>query len=108
MAQESQPGGTIGILSWPVATGENPANHVFVDLNVEGQGQLLGDSRTTPVGITLLHFDDRMNEFYARTLRAGLPAAIRGEQHATLSLAQLCEGLAVSRASAQLRNGADD
>jgi hypothetical protein len=42
-----------------VVTGENPANHVFVDLNVERQGHLLGDSRTTPGGITLLHFDDR-------------------------------------------------
>jgi len=45
------------------------------------------DSRTAPVGITLLHFDDRMNEFCARSLRAGLPTAIRGEQHAILLLA---------------------
>jgi hypothetical protein len=28
---------------------------------VERQGDLLGDSRTAPIGITLLHFDDRMN-----------------------------------------------
>src|SRR5450759_3071581 len=45
------------------------------------------NSRTAPVGITLLHFDDRMNEFYARSFRAGLPTAIRGEQHPVLSLA---------------------
>jgi len=30
---------------------ENPANHVFVDLDVERQGDLLGDSRTAPIGI---------------------------------------------------------
>ena len=30
---------------------------------------------------TLLHFDDRADEFCARSLRAGLPTAIRGEQH---------------------------
>ena len=57
VAQESQPGKTIGVLSRLVVTGENPANHVFVDLDLKRQGQLLSDSRTAPVGITLLHFD---------------------------------------------------
>jgi len=60
-----------------VVMGENPSNHVFVDLDVERQGHLLCDSRTAPVGITLLHFDDRMNKFCARALRAGLPKALR-------------------------------
>ena len=87
VAQKSQPRGTTGALSRPVMVGENPSNHVFVDGDVERQGDLLRDSRTAPVGITLLHFDDRMNEFCARTLRAGLPTAIRGEQHAILLLA---------------------
>jgi hypothetical protein len=36
---------------------ENPANHVFVDGDVERQGDLLGHSRTAPIGITLLHFE---------------------------------------------------
>ena len=57
--------------------GENSSNYVFVDLDVERQGDLLSDSRTAPMGITLLHFDDRMNEFSARSFRAGLPAALR-------------------------------
>jgi hypothetical protein len=77
VAQESQPGRTTGILARPVVMGENPAYHVFVDLDVERQGDLLSDSRTAPVGITLLHFDDRMNEIYARSFRAGFPTAIR-------------------------------
>jgi hypothetical protein len=88
VAQESQPGRTTGGLSGPVVMGENPSNHVLVDLDVERQGDLLGDSRTAPAGITLLHFDDRTDEFCARTSRAGLPAAIRGEQHPVLSFAQ--------------------
>jgi hypothetical protein len=46
VAQERQPGGTTGGLSWPVVMAENPANHVFVDLDVERQGDLLCDSRT--------------------------------------------------------------
>ncbi len=77
VAEESQPGGTIGVLSRPVVTGENPANHVFVDLDVERQGHLLCDSRTAPVGITLLHLDDRTDEFCTRSIRAGLPTTIR-------------------------------
>src|SRR5260370_18325989 len=86
--EESQPGRTTRVLSRPVVTGENPANYVFVDLDVERQGDLLCDSRTAPIGITLLHFDHRMNEIYARPFRTGLPTAIRGEQHPVLLLAQ--------------------
>src|SRR6266403_373968 len=69
------PGGAIGVLSRQVVMGENPANHVFIDLNVERQGQLLCDSRTTTGGITLLHFDGHMDEFCARSFRAGLSTA---------------------------------
>ena len=76
VAQESQPGGTPGVLSRPVVMGENPSNNVFVDWNVERQGDLLGDSRTAPAGITLLHVDDRIDEFCTRSFRAGLPTAI--------------------------------
>jgi hypothetical protein len=54
---------------------------------VERQGHLLSDSQDSPVGITLFRFDDRTDEFCAGTFRAGLPAAIRGEQHPVLSLA---------------------
>jgi hypothetical protein len=85
--EERQPRGAIGVLSRPVVMSENPANHVFVDWDVERQGHLLGDSRTAPTGITLLHFDDRMNVICARPFRTGLPTAIRGEEHPVLLLA---------------------
>ena len=74
VAQERQPGGAIGVMSRPVVMSENPANHVFVDWDVERQGDLLGDSRTAPVGITLLHFDDRMNEYRVARRPCGRPA----------------------------------
>jgi len=77
VAQESQPRGTTGVLSRLVVMGKNPSNHVLVDLDVERQGHLLCDSRTAPVGITPLHFDDRIDEFCTRSFRAGLPTAIR-------------------------------
>ena len=72
----SQEGAT-GVLSRQVVMGENPSHHVVVDLDVERQGDLLGDSRTVPVGIALLHFDERMKEFYAGSFRAWLRSAIR-------------------------------
>ena len=87
MAQEPQPGGTIGVLSRSVVMGENPANHVFVDLDLKRQGDLLSDSRTAPVGIPLFPFDYRPDELRTRPFRAGLPTAIRGEQHSVLSFA---------------------
>ena len=74
VAQERQPGGTAGVLSRQVVMGENPANYVFVDLDVERQGDLLSDSRTAPMGITLLHFDDRMNEYRVARRPCGRPA----------------------------------
>jgi hypothetical protein len=77
VAKERQSGRTTGVLSRPVVMGENPSNHVFVDFDVECQGDLLCDSRTSPVGITLLHPDDCTDEFCARSFRPGLPAAIR-------------------------------
>jgi len=77
VAQERQPGGAVGVLYRPVVTGENPANYVFVDLDVERQGYLLCDSRTAPVGITLLHFDHQMEEVCAGSFRTGLPMAVR-------------------------------
>ena len=77
VAQEIQPGGTSGGLPRPVGRGENPSNHVLVDLDVKRQGHLLCDSRTAPVGIMLLHFDDRTDEFRARSFRARRRTAIR-------------------------------
>ena len=77
VAQESQPGGPPGVLSRPVVTREDPANYAFVDWDLERQGDLLGDSRTAPAGITLLHGEDRIDEFCTRSFRAGLPTVIR-------------------------------
>src|SRR5208283_5196164 len=99
VAQESQPRRTTGALSRPVVMGENPSNNVFVDWDLERQGDLLRDSRTAPTGIPLLHFDERTDQLCARSFRAGLPTAVRGEQHAILLLAngfmkaEQCRGL---------------
>src|SRR6202035_5943223 len=77
--------------------GENPSHHVFVDCNIEGQGDLFSDSRTAPAGIPLLHFDDRVDEFCTRSLRAGFAIVIRDRKstrlnssHSSISYAVFC------------------
>jgi hypothetical protein len=75
-AEESQPGRPARALPRPVVMGENPSNHVVVGCKVEGQGDLSSDSRTTPAGIALPHFDDRMDDPCNRSLRAGLAIVI--------------------------------
>ena len=64
--------GTASIRFGPVVGGENAPNNVLIDLDVECQADLLCDSRTAPIGITLFHFDNRFNQFFARSLRARL------------------------------------
>ena len=72
MANEGQPGWTTGVLFRPIVAGENPSNNVFVDWDVESQGNLLSNSRTAPGGIALLHLDDGFNEFFVGPLWSGL------------------------------------
>ena len=76
VAQEGQPGWTTGVLFRPIVAGENPSNNVFVDGEVESQGNLLSNSRTAPGGIDLLHLDDGFNEFLVRPLWSGPTPAL--------------------------------
>jgi hypothetical protein len=45
---------------------ENPADHVFVDVDAECQGDLLGNSVAAPSAIASLHFNDRVDHFFRR------------------------------------------
>src|SRR5215831_13228026 len=40
---------------------ENPADHVFVDVDTECQGDLLGNPLAAPSAIAPLHFNDRVD-----------------------------------------------
>ena len=74
LTNEGQPGWPPGGRFRSVVTGENPSNHVFVDGDVESQGNLLSNSRTAPSGIALLHLDDGFKEFLVGSFWAGLLA----------------------------------
>jgi hypothetical protein len=43
---------------------ENPADHVFVDVDAKSQSDLLGDSLAAPDAIPAFHFNDRINQFF--------------------------------------------
>ena len=88
VANESQPGRATGVLSWPIVTGENPANNVFVDGDVESQGNLLSNPRTAPGWIALLHLNDGFDEFFAGPFWSGLTPVLGGEEQAILSVPQ--------------------
>lgn len=76
MPNEGQPGGTTRPLFRPIVTGENPSDNVFVDWDVESQGNLLSNSRTAPGGIALLCLDNGFNEFFVGAVWAGPPLAL--------------------------------
>ena len=57
-------------------TSENPSNYVFVDWDVESQGNLLSNSQTAPSGIALLHLDHSVDESFAGPLWSGLTLAL--------------------------------
>jgi len=50
---------------------ENPADHVFVDVEAEGESDLLGNSLAAPGGIAPFHFNDRINQFFRRPFGTG-------------------------------------
>jgi hypothetical protein len=41
--------------------GENPADDVFVDINAEGESDLLRNAPATPGWIALFHLDNRVD-----------------------------------------------
>ena len=67
---------------------ENPADHVFVDVDAECQDDLLGNSLTAPSAITPFHFEDRVDQFFRRAFGTWPTDSFRGKQESVLSLDQ--------------------
>jgi hypothetical protein len=88
VSKEGQPGWPPAVLPRSVVTGENPSNHVFVDGEVESQGNLLSNARTAAGGIAPLHLDHGFNEFFGGAFGAGPTPALGGEESAILAVPQ--------------------
>ena len=71
MTDEGKPGRTSRSGFWMEVGCENPADHVFVDVDAEGDSDLLSNSLATPGSIAPFHFDDRVNQFFRRSFGAG-------------------------------------
>jgi hypothetical protein len=67
---------------------QDTANNILIDFNAESQGDLLGDSGTTPLGIMPFQINDCVDEFLIRSFRARLTPALGRKQHAVFSLRQ--------------------
>jgi hypothetical protein len=57
---------------------QNPAHDVFVDLDAEGQCDLLSDSFVSPTAITPFHFDNRIDQLFRRFLWALVDGLVWG------------------------------
>jgi hypothetical protein len=45
---------------------ENSADHVFVDIDAEGQSDLLGNALAASRAIAAFHFNDRVDQLFGR------------------------------------------
>src|SRR6516162_9760395 len=88
MADKREPGWAFRIALRPVMSRENATYDILVDLDAEGQGELLSHSRATPVRITLFHFNDCVDEFFVRSFWARLTPTLGRKRHAVLSFRQ--------------------
>ena len=67
---------------------ENPADHVFVDVDAECQGDLLGNPLAAPSAIAPFHFKDRVDQFFRRAFGTRPTNSFGREQQSVLLLDQ--------------------
>jgi hypothetical protein len=63
---------------------ENPADDVFVGVDAECQGDLLGNALAAPSAIAPFHFKDRVDQFFRRAFWTWPTDAFGGKQHSVL------------------------
>jgi hypothetical protein len=88
VTKECQPGRTTSVWLGSVIRGQDAPNDVFIDGDAERPSNLLGNARAAPGGIALFGGDDRVPEFWGRTLGTGLGPGFRREEQAVLALGQ--------------------
>jgi hypothetical protein len=81
---------------------------VFVDWNVESQGNLLSNSRTAPGWIALFCLNNDFDEFSGRSLWTGLaPSFLMRRAGDTSDSSEFGEGSRESKVSIRWLNGSD-
>ena len=67
---------------------KNPADDVLINSYTEGQDDLLGNARTSPTGITLLHFNNGTNQIRTWAFRSGFRSVFWRKQQPVFSINQ--------------------
>src|ERR1044072_4282181 len=71
VTQKRQPRRTVGARCGSGMESKNPANHILINSSPESQVDLLGDTRTSPCWIALLHLDDCPDQIRSEERRVG-------------------------------------
>jgi hypothetical protein len=61
MTQKREPRRSVVKVFGPVVCGQNPPNHIPVEVEAKGLGQVLGELRAAKTGIAPLEFTDGSN-----------------------------------------------
>ena len=88
MTDQGKPGRTSGAWFWPEMCSENPTDHVFVDVDAEGESDLLSNSLAAPSAIAPFHFNDRIDQFFGRAFGTRPTDSVRRKQQPVLLLDQ--------------------
>src|SRR5262249_7825619 len=80
--------GTSGARFRPEMDSENPADHVFVDLDAEGQSDLFGNPLAAPSAVAPFHFNDRLDQFFRWSFGTWSSNSFGREEQAVLLLGQ--------------------
>ena len=86
MTEKRQPRGPALPPFGAVTQSQNTTNHVFVDLQAKGLGQMQDNSRTTKAGVSPFEFTDGLDQFRRRPLRAGLALGVRRVEESVFEL----------------------
>ncbi len=88
VAQESEPGRTVRARLRPVVPGQHAPYQILINLDIEEQGNLLGDALATEFRVSTFHLDDRGDQFRRRSSGTRLATSFRREKQAVLTFHQ--------------------
>jgi hypothetical protein len=83
-----QPGWTATLLAWDwfVVFGQNTPDHILVDFDAEGFGNLLSNSWTAKPWIATFHFHYGVDDSLGRALGTGFSFSLRREEPSVFAL----------------------
>ena len=86
MTQQGEPRRFLPTALGAVVHGQNSADHILVDFDAKGFGQVLGNLRTAKTGIALLEFTDGSDQFPRGSFWTWLLLRTRGVEESILEI----------------------